>query len=324
MAAMHGRLLLFALFLLTIFAPVDSDAQVLDKSVLNSTVWVTYEAPAAVGSSATASQQLSEFGGTGFLLFKGVGYTKGQVYLVTNKHVLPPEGKQQDIKVRVAVRDKDGNTKVDSVRVPIVAADGKYLDSVRVHPDNDTDVAAVNIAPAAFGQKFQLLIDAITTRKYLDVSMLMTSERLKRTDIGVGSQIYVVGYPAAIFDPRNVSPILRTGIISTDPRDGFNFNEQLRRAIAFPEHVDGFLIDSAVYPGSSGSLVVLGPDFSKLATNPALKDSPPVILGIVAGSIPYFDASIRSYERIGLGIVYSADTVKAVLDSFDRPLRRPQ
>jgi hypothetical protein len=319
---MRRRPLLTAFLFVSLLVPCVS-AQLLDKSVLNSTVWVTYQSEATPAEPATATSPgkkaapASEFGGTGFLVFHGVGFTKGQVYLITNKHVLPPEGKQQDIRVRVAVHDKDGSVKVDSVSVPIVGADGKYLDSVRVHPDPDTDVAAVNIAPAAFKAKFDLLINAITTRKYLDMSMLMTTEKLKETDIGPGAQVYVVGFPAAIFDPRNVSPILRHGIISTEPRDGFNFNEELRRAIAFPEHVDGFLIDSGVYPGSSGSLVVLGPDPTKKG------DWQPVILGIVAGSIPYYDASIRSYERIGLGIVYSADAIKTVLDSFERPKRVP-
>src|SRR3954463_9050254 len=93
--------------------------QVLDKAVLNSTVWITYEvaapveasAPATAGKPARPAPPPSSFGGTGFLLFQGMGYTKGQVYLVTNKHVLPPEGKPQDIRVRVAVHDKNGVAK---------------------------------------------------------------------------------------------------------------------------------------------------------------------------------------------------------------------
>jgi hypothetical protein len=238
--------------------------------------------------------------------------------------VLPPEGKPQDIRVRVAVHDKSGVAKVDSVSVPVVGSDGKYLDSVRIHPDKDTDVAAVNISLAAFGSKFQLLVDAITSRKYLDLSMLMTSTKLRSSDIGVGSQVYVVGFPAAIFDPRNVSPILRIGIISTDPRDGFNFNDQLRKNLAFPEHVNGFLIDANVYPGSSGSLVVLGPDPTRKVVPGSANEWQPTILGIVSGSIPIFDASLRAYERIGLGIVYSADAIREVIDSFERTSRAPR
>jgi len=173
---MRCRSLLPALLFVSLLVP-SASGQLLDKSVLNSTVWVTYQSeatpaePASANSPAKRAVPASEFGGTGFLVFHGVGYTKGQVYLITNKHVLPPEGKQADIRVRVAIREKDGSVRVDSVSVPVVGADGKYLDSVRVHPDPDTDVGAVNIAPAAFKAKFDLLINAITTRKYLDMSI---------------------------------------------------------------------------------------------------------------------------------------------------------
>jgi hypothetical protein len=304
-------------------------AQVLSSAVLNSTVWISYEVappaadagktqahPPGAGPSRTAEPAV--FGGTGFLFFQGVGIGKGRIFLVTNKHVLPPEGRPQDIKVRVAVRDQDGAARVEAVSVPVVGRDGKYLNSVRVHPDPETDVAAVNIALVAFGAKFQLLIDAVTTGKCLNTSMLLTSDRLRSSTVGMGSPVYIIGFPDAIFDPRNVSPILRAGIIATDPREGFDFNQELRRTIAFPEHVNGFLIDANIYPGSSGSLVVLGRDGQRDGQDAKASDWQPTILGIVAGSIPMLDASLHSYARIGLGIVYSADAIRDVIRSFDR------
>jgi len=306
-------------------------AQVLDKIVLDSTVWISYELAPSVADAGKVqvhtpgyppkkSAQPKVFGGTGFLLFEGIGFSRGRVYLVTNRHVLPPEGQQQDIRVRVAIRNQDGSDRVDVVSVPVVGQDGKYLNSVRVHPDPNTDVAAVNIAFAAFQAKFRLLIDAMMTGRYLDTSMLMTTDRIRSFSIGMGSPIYIIGFPDALFDPRNISPVLRRGIIATDPLEGFNFNQELRRTIAFPEHVNGFLIDANIYPGSSGSLVVLAPDC--LAMNSA-QDSKnanrrPSILGIVAGSIPILDASLHSYTRIGLGIVYSADAIRDVIRSFDQ------
>jgi hypothetical protein len=323
------RLLLGMCVLALLLLPRPLAAQVLSDAVLNSTVWISYEVtPAATDAGRlqvrppeappSRPAQTEVYGGTGFLFFQGVGIGKGRIFLVTNKHVLPPEGKQQDIKVRVAVRDKDGAARVEAVTVPVVGKDGKYLDSVRLHPDPDTDVAAVNIAMEAFGAKFQLLIDALMTGKYLNTSMLMTSERIRSSNIGMGSPVYIIGFPDAIFDPRNVSPVLRAGIIATDPREGFNFNEALRRTIAFPEHVNGFLIDANIYPGSSGSLVVLGQDGQHSGPEAKRGDWQPTILGIVAGSIPMLDASLHSYARIGLGIVYSADSIRDVIRLFDR------
>jgi len=303
-------------------------AQSLDKAVLDSTVWISYQVEASPagsnqlhspGTAAAKATPAAVFGGTGFLLFHAMGITKGQVFLVTNRHVLPPEGKQQDIKVRVVVRDRDGAARLEAVSVPVVGSDGKYLRTVRLHPDPDTDVAAINIAPAAFGSRFQLLIDAVTTGKYLDTAMLMSSERIRAAGLGMGTPVYVIGFPAALFDPRNVSPILRLGLIATDPAEGFTFNDDLRRVQQYPEHVDGFLIDANIYPGSSGSLVVLAPEsMAKGERDPKSPEWRPAILGIVAGSIPMFDASLRAYERIGLGIVYSADTIQEVINSFSR------
>jgi hypothetical protein len=283
-------------------------------------LWLPYESSmvlisyAVTASSEDSSQgatkprqTLGVMNGTGFLLFGEVGFSKAKVYLVTNRHLLPPEGQPKDIQLRLVVREKDGAAKIEEISVPIVGSNGKYLPSVRLHPD--TDVAAVNIARAAFESKFESLIEAIKSGKYVNSSMLLATQRMSAEGVGKGSQVYILGYPAAIFDPRNVSPVLRVGWISTDPQEGFNFSPELRRTMNFPEHINGFLLDANIYPGSAGSLVVL-------ATGQR-----PYILGIVSGSIPIFDASLPGgggYSRIGLGMVYSADTIREVLDSFSR------
>ncbi len=298
-------------------------ADVLDKTILNHTVLISYEVAAHVQPAAKRSPSGSQraapsatplvVNGTGFLLFHDIGFSKGSVYLVTNRHVLPPEGNKQDIQIRVVVRQNDGKARIDEISVPVVGANGRYLPSVRVHPNPSTDVAIIDIGTEAFGSKFQLLIDAITSHRYLDTSMLATVQNLRSNNIGVGSQVYILGYPAAIFDPRNASPVLRQGVISTDPQEGFSFNQELRRMMSFPEHINGFLVDSNIYPGSSGSLVVVVP--AETSTSSRFQ---PYIVGIVAGSIPMFDPSLRVYSRIGLGIVYSADTIREVLDTFRR------
>jgi len=295
-----------------------ASGEVLDKIFLNSTVLITYvvTAPTSGDSATKPQQQLGMINGTGFLVFGDVaGISRARVYLVTNRHLLPPEGQAKDIELRLVVRQNDGTAKIQEISVPIVGSDGKYLPTVHLHRDPATDVAAVNIAPAAFGSKFESLIEAIKTGKYLNRSMLLPTKEMSAEGIGVGSQVYILGYPAAIFDPRNVSPVLRVGVISTDPQEGFNFNAELRQKQRFPEHMDGFLLDANIYPGSSGSLVVLASE--NCACN-KVAEQRSYILGIVSGSIPIFDASLQTLTRIGLGMVYSADTIREVLDSFSR------
>ena len=310
-----------SLALCTALMSAHASSQVLDKLFLNSTVLISYPvtAPASVSGNApdgnSPPQVLGVKNGTGFLLFRNVGVAKGQVYLVTNRHLLPPEGTKKEIQIRVVVRQNDGAAKIDEISVPIVGEDGKYLPTVRLHRDPATDVAAINIGIAAFGSKFNILIEAVKTGKYLNMARLLPPPKMAAPAIGVGSPVLILGYPAAIFDPRNASPVLRVGVISTDPQDGFNFNEELRRTMNFPEHMDGFLLDANIYPGSSGSLVVSAQE------NCGCNQGQPqhtYILGIVSGSIPIFDASLHSYSRIGLGMVYSADTIREVLDSFGR------
>jgi hypothetical protein len=312
---------LLAVMAVAVFCCAAVRADVLDKTILNHTVLITYEIaphvqPASQRSQSSAGKGTPSAGpqvvsGTGFLLFHDIGFSRGSVYLVTNRHVLPPEGNKQDIQIRVVVRQNDGKARIDEISVPVVGANGKYLPAVRVHPNPSTDVAVIDIGTEAFGSKFQLLIDAITSRRYLDTSMLASAQNLRTANIGIGSRVYILGYPAAIFDPRNASPVLREGLISTDPQEGFDFNQELRRMMAFPEHINGFLVDANVYPGSSGSLVVVVPE-----GNNAGGRFQPYVVGIVAGSIPMYDSALRAYERIGLGIVYSADTIREVLDAF--------
>lgn len=310
-----------SLALCTALMSVPASSQVLDKLFLNSTVLISYTvtAPPNVSGNApsgnTAPQVLGVKNGTGFLLFRNVGVAKGQVYLITNRHLLPPEGTKKEIQIRVVVRLADGSARIEEISVPIVGDDGKYLPTVRLHRDAATDVAAINIGLAALGSKFNILIEAVKTGKYLSTDMLLPTSKMITQAIGVGSPVYVLGYPAAIFDPRNVTPVLRVGVISTDPQEGFNFNEELRRTMNFPEHMDGFLLDANIYPGSSGSLVVSAPP-SCGCNQGQLQQT--YILGIISGSIPIFDASLHSYSRIGLGMVYSADTIRDVLDSFGR------
>jgi hypothetical protein len=301
--------------------PGQASGEVLDKVLLNSTVLISYSVTAPPGPTADSKpatkppQPTGVLNGTGFLLFGDLGVAKGTVYLITNRHVLPPEGTQKDVQLRVVVRQNDGTAKIDEISVPIVGSNGKYLPTVRLHQDPATDVAAVNIGTAAFGSRFSLLVEAIKTGKYLNMSMLLTAQKMRTEGVGVGTPVYILGYPAAIFDPRNVSPVLRVGVISTDPQEGFNFNPELRQTMGFPEHMSGFLLDANIYPGSSGSMVVLAPENCGCS-----KEAPQrtYILGIVSGSIPIFDASLHAFSRIGLGMVYSADTIREVLDSFRR------
>jgi len=209
-----------------------SEGQALNEAFLRSTALITF------GKSA----------GTGFFLFRPVSSDRGHVLLVTNKYVLPPTGTPRNIQIRVTVGTGD-KAAVRFVDIPVVGADGQYLANVRLHPTPGFDVVALNLTEAIVKQGIQ--------GAWLPFDLLSTPERLKNENITVGDEIFLLGYPNAIFDARNVSPVLRTGVIATVPSEGYAFNDALKKQFGLPDRIDGFLIDANVFPGSSGSVVIL-------------------------------------------------------------------
>lgn len=293
--------IVFALVVLSLM-PVTVGAQALNEAFLRSAVLITFE---------TVPNNNSV--GTGFFLFRQVNGDKGHVLLITNKHVLPPQGVPKNIQIRVTV----GSTHqavVRFVEIPVVGPDGKYLPTVRQHPNPGFDVAAVNVTEAIVMQNVQ--------GTWLPLDLLSTPARLKDENITIGDEVFLLGYPDAIFDARNVSPILRTGVIATVPAEGYAFNDALRKRFGLPDRIDGFLVDANVFPGSSGSVVILKQQSSTLGPGGETVISGakkiPYVLGIVSGSIPITDNALGTTQRMGLGVVYSAEAIRTVVELFSK------
>jgi len=257
---------------------------------LNSTTLISYD----------------NFSGTGFLVSKEIENGKGYVLLITNKHVLPPAKEKKSILVRVTT----GNNVVESIEIPVVNESGEYLPYVKLHPEKDTDVAALNITE---------FINANDIKgSWIPEYIFGTKEKLRSENITVGDDVFLLGYPDAIFDPRNVYPIARQGIIATVPFEGYVFNDKLRKKWGLPSEIDGFLIDANVFPGSSGSLVIFKPQAAFVGaqgqTVITTAKKRPYLLGIVAMSIPIVDEG--SFQRMGLGVVFSVENIQEIIEKF--------
>jgi hypothetical protein len=205
------------------------------------------------------------------------------------------------------------------IEIPILGADNKYLPTVVGHPSSGVDVAAVHVTKEVLNFKiagFRLTYDMFATRE------LLTSN-----NITVGDEVFLLGYPNAIYDERNSFPILRIGTIATAPAYGFAFNSRLRTKYGLPSKIDGFLVDANVYPGSSGSIVILKQQAATIGKDgvPMLGGGKtiPYLLGIVSGSIPIEDQALGSKGRMGLGIVYSADIVRETIELFPALRAKP-
>ncbi len=282
--------------------PTFVGAQALNEAFLRSTVLISFE-PAPNTTSS----------GTGFFLFRPLNGDQGHVLLITNKHVLPPAGAEKAIKIRVTIGAGD-KAAVRLIDVPIVGKDGNYLPTVRLHPSPGFDVAAVNVTETIVKENIQ--------GSWLPLDLLSTPDRLKNEGITVGDEIFLLGYPNAIFDARNVSPILRTGVIATVPLEGYAFNDALKKQFGLPDRIDGFLVDANVFPGSSGSVVILKQQPTTIGpgggTVVSAAKKVPYVLGIVSASIPITDTALGITQRMGLGVVYSAEAIKTVVNLFPR------
>jgi hypothetical protein len=171
--------------------------------------------------------------GTGFLYqFES---TNGSIVgaLVTNKHVLD---NSQSATLVFNPTGKDD--KIDFNSQKLVANIPEFSSYWFKHPNPDIDIAFINLAP-------------IIIKLAQEKSPFMTFFRRQNfpkqeewDELTALEQIVIVGYPSGIWDPVNNLPVLRTGVTASHPKIDYRGR---------PE----FLIDAAVYQGSSGSPVFL-------------------------------------------------------------------
>ncbi len=104
-----------------------------------------------------------------------------------------------------------------------------------------------------------------------------TKEKEKQWDIGEGDETYTIAFQPDIVKGQPGSPIFRHGIIAE-----------------YSEDADVFWIDSLVFPGNSGSPVVLKPNMiHRTDTGYNIGQvNPPLLVGVVVAFVPYIDVAM--------------------------------
>jgi V8-like Glu-specific endopeptidase len=171
--------------------------------------------------------------GTGF--FYSLNKKEGQhvPVIITNKHVIENASKGRFI---LTLQDSGGGPKVGTNH-------GFEVDNFqsfwRPHPDTSVDLCAMPIAPLLRQSEQQ-------DKKFFyipfDKSLIPTP--LEIEDMMGMEKITMVGYPNGLWDRVNNLPIFRQGVLASDYKRDWNGEKE-------------FLIDSACFPGSSGSPVML-------------------------------------------------------------------
>ncbi len=180
------------------------------------------------------------------------------------------------------------------------------------HPDTNIDVAIIPIAGV-----MQKLID---DGKRLDVipfdkRELLTTNELAQ--IGAFQDVKFIGYPIGISDEQNNLPIARQGMTATDVSVDYEGRKE-------------FMIDAAVFPGSSGSPVLIAQEGMHFSGNGLVGGNQLKLLGILYAGPQFNEKGHVEFKNIptafeaesitgipcNLGLVIKAE----VLNDFEKQL----
>ncbi|MBS3936066.1 MAG: trypsin-like peptidase domain-containing protein [Sulfuritalea sp.] len=251
----------------------------------------------------TVLEDGSQGTGTAFV-FDCMHNGKPHSFVVTNRHLA------ENVRTGALIftRKRDGQPMVGrGFRLDIEDFSQAWF----YHPDASVDLAVLPLRPLEAHireQGGEIFYQAIDGRLIPDGATVTNLDALE--------QVIFVGYPSGVWDKANLMPILRRGTTATPVFLDFE---------ARPE----FLVDAAVYPGSSGSPVFLY-DSDTIAQRGAARRF--LFLGVVAAvffkeesnhlvsaPIPASQqTAVYSSEMIDLGLVIKSSQVRAAAEAYLR------
>ena len=246
--------------------------------------------------------------GTGFIVGHEWTDDKGGPFLVTNRHVIE-ETETGHLAFTLAKQDGDNSVPQigQSTSISLEQNAWKWT----VHPSADVDLAVLPLAPVVnhlSGTGNEPFYKSIPTRIIPDVEVV--------EDFDAVEEVLFVGYPSGIYDRTNNLPIARRGTTATHPSIDYD-----GRAM--------FLIDASVFPGSSGSPVLIYDKGSWQSRDGVLMAGQRVyLLGVLGGAYYREDDGsltfqaipttvkpvVKTTQMIDLGVVYKARTIVETIE----------
>jgi hypothetical protein len=245
-----------------------------------------------------------------------------ETYLMTNRHVLAPEKFNHLQRVVVSLRQVNQSS---AEWVPIEISRDELWKRLHLHPNLRVDVTAISVLDLMEKKVKSRTGDATqpTTTNVLAWSAVSRENfpGISRLKIQTTDDLLVVGYPKTIFDHFNRFPILKRATLITPWTDKY-------------EGWDAFLIDSKLYEGSSGGIVISKPTDVLFDNGNWLHSDTKqfLFLGLYSGE-PYYTLKQRQTAHgattviqkkliADLGVVWYYSTVEeAIAAPFYQPQR---
>jgi hypothetical protein len=248
--------------------------------------------------------------GTGFII--GVANGKDiKFFLVTNKHMIGHWSMVDSFipakEIIVTLYRSDENQRFFDVTIPILDVANKLNKNVVIHHDPSVDIACIYLNDFLKG----VGMVSFTT---LDPKFLAPLDSIKKTAfIGLGSQVFAIGYPANIMISKSNEPIVKSGHIASSFSGDLDlverWTDRYNRNVELTNRSKYFLVDGIIIGGNSGGPVISPIINLSYERGHAYLHDPPLqnrIIGIV------------SYLKFntGITIVYAADYILELIRQF--------
>lgn len=178
------------------------------------------------------------------------------IFLVTNRHVF--EGKKE---IYLRLNKKDGKPLIVKEELYFPTNEVKWL----AHRNTIVDLALLNI-------NAQALVDNKIDSSIFNEEMFARCDRFNKIGIEVGDSVFILGFPMGVAGQEQNYPYVKSGIISRFDKEIVSKNK-------------AYLIDSSIFPGNSGSPIVLKPEIQSLQGTNAISQI--YFLGVISGYLPY-------------------------------------
>lgn len=225
--------------------------------------------------------------GTGFFYQKKVDDNQTIPFIVTNAHVV--ENAKKGL-ISLMKRNGDKPSMNDKVTVEFSGEElTKYL-------DKENDLAIFPIGPALN----QLSAKGVEIFfRSLDPSLLPDEKTI--SELSAIEDVTFVGYPSGLYDRKNNTPIVRKGITASPVWNDFDGHKR-------------FLIDAGVYPGSSGSPVLIINNGSYSHQGGITVGTRVLFIGIISSTMQRNEETSKVY--LGLGQVIKSQMLKEFVDKI--------